>query len=274
MILLDAGASPHLSNAKGETPLDVAALYGKLEVVSFLIDHDNTVIASTKSLLDAIPPNRLPVAKVLLDFGMDACAQQPDSGRDSALHLAVRFTRVEMAKMLLEFGADPYLKNDAGETPTDLVKKYGAQHKQMKEELLVMFAESEEKEIVTPAVVLDTQSTAAAGKAVRDSYPTLKVLTRWAEDISAHRSASTPEHPVTNVLSSDPTTFWLAPGIGRQWVVFDFGSIFTITSITLGLSPGKEMPKEFQLEVAPNMKASISPNRAKAFVLNFVRVTR
>ena len=27
MILLDAGASPHLSNAKGETPLDVAALY-------------------------------------------------------------------------------------------------------------------------------------------------------------------------------------------------------------------------------------------------------
>ena len=51
MILLDAGASPHLSNAKGETPLDVAAMYGKLEVVSFLIDHDNTVIASVRTSL-------------------------------------------------------------------------------------------------------------------------------------------------------------------------------------------------------------------------------
>jgi hypothetical protein len=146
------------------------------------------------------------------------------------------------------------LKNGAGETPQQLAEKYGAQHQSKKDELLTMFAESETNDIITPAVVLDKQREESAHKAAQDSFPTLKVLTRWTEDISAHRSASTPKHPITNVLSSDPTTYWLAPGIGRQWVIFDFGSVFTITSITLGVGPGKEMPKEFQVEVAPNMK--------------------
>jgi ankyrin repeat protein len=113
MILLDAGASPHLVNAKGETPLDVAALYGKEEVVSFLIDHDNTVIHSTRSLLDTIPPARFAVAKLLLDFGMNSCATQETGTQDSALHLAVRFYRVEMVSNIVFVDVSSFCSRNA-----------------------------------------------------------------------------------------------------------------------------------------------------------------
>lgn len=255
MMLLDAGASVHVINKAGESPLDVAARYDKLDVVSFLIDHDQSVIQSTRSLREATKTGKYAVAKLLLDFRMDYGAQDPDSG-DAALHIAVRFYRTKLVNLLLEYGADPYLPNAAGETPHGMVDAYPRGHPD-RQKILDLIDATETKEIRVPESELNQRRQHVAQEATKvhaQVFPLLKVLTRWAEDNLQHRSASTRGHPVTNVLSADPQTFWLAPGIGRQWAVFDFGSSFTINTIILNGVPGKHMPKAFQLEVSPSIK--------------------
>ena len=64
MMLLDAGGDLHHRNASGDTPLDIAARLDRREVVSFLIDHDNTVVNSTKSMREAVMSGKKEVLKV------------------------------------------------------------------------------------------------------------------------------------------------------------------------------------------------------------------
>ena len=258
MMLLDAGASAHVCNRLGDTPLDVAARFDRLEVVSFLIDHDNTVIESTRSLREATKTGRQAVVQLLLDFGMDASAQDEDD-QDSALHIGVRFHRYQLVSLLLEYGADPYQKNGKGETPMVLAEQYPVANKN-RERILKMIQDNENKEIATPAVEEAARRTKMAQEASmsnqrQQEYPTLKVLSYWTEDKPHFRSASSPGHPVTNILNeADSSSYWSAPGIGRQWVVFDFGSPFKINCLILGGVSGREFPKALNLEVASAMK--------------------
>lgn len=257
MMLLDATVSPNQANKAGETPLDVAAKYNMLEIVSFLVDHDKSVISSTSSLRNATRSGKHDVAKLLLDFGMDPCAQDEET-LDSPLHIAVQFFRLELVKLLLEYGADPYLSNAKGETPTTMVEAYPDAHK-TKKDFIQALKESENKEVATPAVELDDRfqkqaQEAVAKEAKKVSYPKLKAVGKWTTEDELHRSASSPTCPVTNILSSDTNKYWLAPGIGRQWVAFDFGSQYTITSISILGGGGKRMPKDFNLEVSPSIK--------------------
>eukprot|EP00039_Didymoeca_costata_P026201 m.15254 g.15254 ORF g.15254 m.15254 type:complete len:666 (+) comp5331_c0_seq2:450-2447(+) len=257
MMLLDANASPHQPNKAGETPLDIAARYNMLEIVSFLIDHDKSVISSTGSLRHATRTGKYAVAKLLLDFGMDVGAQEPTS-LDSSLHIAIQFFRFELAQLLLEYGADPYLENAAGDTPTSMVEKLPDSNK-AKGKFLQLLKDSENKEVATPAVELDDRFRKKAQEAITNDagnivYPELECIELWTKEDDQHRSGSQPTCPVTNVLDGKENTFWLAPGIGRQWIVFDFNSPHTITGFTVLAGEGKRMLKDFNLEVSPSLK--------------------
>lgn len=57
--------------------------------------------------------------------------QDPDT-KDTALHLAVRYTRLDTVETLLAFGADPYQANSANETAHELVTSIKDQYQRQK----------------------------------------------------------------------------------------------------------------------------------------------
>jgi len=102
MMMADAGADLHAENAQGETPLDVAARYKNGDVASFLLNADRSIISSTRSLREAAKAGQGAIVRLLLDMGMDVGACDGDT-KDTALHEAVRYLKVEVAEILLGY---------------------------------------------------------------------------------------------------------------------------------------------------------------------------
>lgn len=118
-------ASPALkvdaSNAKGETPLMMAALKGQVDLARKLIERGAKVRKSgwTPAHYAASGPSAELLA-LLLDRGADIDARAPDG--NTPLMQAARFGTEDSIKLLVQRGADKNLRNERSQSAADLAR--------------------------------------------------------------------------------------------------------------------------------------------------------
>ncbi|KAI0222932.1 L-asparaginase [Lamellibrachia satsuma] len=156
--LREAGADLSLGNSDGRTVLHIATCEGHIELVRYVLEYGASVHMRDRyghsPLDDAIFFHRNDIIKLLRDtgahlrlaptrLGMMLCnsvvqedvarieswclagvnLNQGDYDRRTALHLAASLGCEDMVKFLLEHGADPHGKDAFGQTPIDEARK-------------------------------------------------------------------------------------------------------------------------------------------------------
>jgi ankyrin repeat protein len=100
------------ANAKGETPLHIAARYGHDDIVEVLIKYCAQTLHD-QDLEEGIEP-----VKEML--------RMTNKEKDTALHEAVRYNHLEVVKLLISKDPDfSYSANDADETPLYIAAERG-----------------------------------------------------------------------------------------------------------------------------------------------------
>lgn len=115
----------NLSSAEGFTPLGLAAFFGQVEALEFLLSRGAEIdlvmdSRNRNTALDAAAAaNELRAVEVLLAHGADPNIQA--AGGYSPLHKAANHGNVAMVKLLLSKGARKDVKALDGRTPKDMV---------------------------------------------------------------------------------------------------------------------------------------------------------
>lgn len=110
------------AQGRNSTPLHLAAGYNNVEVAEFLLDHGADVNAQDKGglipLHNASSYGHLDIAALLIKF--NTVVNATDKWGFTPLHEAAQKGRTQLCALLLAHGADPFLKNQEGQTPVDL----------------------------------------------------------------------------------------------------------------------------------------------------------
>ena len=133
-VLLDHGASVHMRNKKGQTPLHLALLRRYSNTVELLLklgaevdakDNDNMTPLHVALMGSKYLPNydggRSTVAQVLLEHG--ASIHTRNKNGQTPLHLASRRRYYNTVALLLKLGAEVDAKDNDNMTPLDLALK-------------------------------------------------------------------------------------------------------------------------------------------------------
>ncbi len=114
-------------NAKGESPLMMAALKGKLELARRLIARQAEVNKPGWAPLHYAathPSDRsLPMVRLLLEHHAFIDAQSPNGS--TPLMMAALYGNPQVVRLLLDEGADPLMKNEQGLSAIDFAHRAG-----------------------------------------------------------------------------------------------------------------------------------------------------
>jgi ankyrin repeat protein len=107
-----------------DTPLIYAAVFGHAEVVRVLLEAgaslEGTNAYRSTAMHQAAWNGHLDVCRLLLDWG--AKVDPLDEWKETPLHLAAWAGHLSMVKLLVAMGADIRLKNDLGQTASDVAR--------------------------------------------------------------------------------------------------------------------------------------------------------
>lgn len=116
-------------NAKGESPLMMAALKGKPELVRRLIQRQAEVNkpgwAPLHYAASHASERSVAVVHLLLEHHAFIDAQSPNGS--TPLMMASMYGHSQVARLLLESGADPNMKNEQGLSAIDFARRAGRQ---------------------------------------------------------------------------------------------------------------------------------------------------
>jgi len=119
-LLAAPGIDVNMQNEAGMTALHYAASKGREELLSLLLQRDDTKLdvqdpnSRLTPLMRAVLGHHRGTVGKLLQAGVRLNLQ--DFEGNTALHLAVQENRDDISLALLEAGAEPEIKNKAGET--------------------------------------------------------------------------------------------------------------------------------------------------------------
>jgi ankyrin repeat protein len=97
MLMVDHGADATTVNDHGETALDVAVRHDRQDAVSFLLDHDISVLKSSRPLIEAARKGKAPMCRLLLDMGAEVNAEVGDKQGLLAFDLTIRLRHCSQA---------------------------------------------------------------------------------------------------------------------------------------------------------------------------------
>ncbi|XP_076152796.1 ankyrin repeat and sterile alpha motif domain-containing protein 1B isoform X2 [Alosa pseudoharengus] len=129
-VLLRELTDPSMRNRRGETPLDLAALYGRLPVVCMLVNAHPALMHSSSHTRQHTPLHLAArnghhaVASVLIETGMDVNVQ---TEKGSALHEAALYGKIDVVRLLLDSGIDLNIRDCQGRTALDILREHPTQ---------------------------------------------------------------------------------------------------------------------------------------------------
>ncbi|XP_050293322.1 poly [ADP-ribose] polymerase tankyrase [Anthonomus grandis grandis] len=110
------------AQGRNSTPLHLAAGYNNVEVAEYLLENGADVNAQDKGglipLHNASSYGHLDIAALLIKFC--TVVNATDKWGFTPLHEAAQKGRTQLCALLLAHGANPFLKNQEGQTPADL----------------------------------------------------------------------------------------------------------------------------------------------------------
>ena len=130
-VLVAAGAVVDLNDFVRQSPLVVAAQYGRTEVVEYLLskkaDPNHAVSEGYRALMYAVRNGHGAAAKLLLKNKADINAQA--DAKDTALHFTLYAEPIakaqEMIQLLMDHGIDPAITNIEGRTAAQEARSRG-----------------------------------------------------------------------------------------------------------------------------------------------------
>ncbi|XP_073999351.1 ankyrin repeat and SAM domain-containing protein 1A-like isoform X3 [Rhodnius prolixus] len=130
-LLLEHGCDPTIRNIRMESPLDLAAQYGRLETVETLVRTHPELVASYNNRTHlSLPHTPLHLAsrnghkgvvEVLLSSGLEVNVR---TSGGTALHEAALCGKVEVVRTLLDHGADLSLRDSHNNTVYELLQQF------------------------------------------------------------------------------------------------------------------------------------------------------